>query len=182
MLTVNCQLLSYGGYSSTVRTSVCGTDDEGSIPSSHPIIQRPSRKRRFLNYGVVSEESNNDDYTFTQESRFGLDKVNGDISMEGVWKMDGYQEPTSGSEFTGAIAVNFSGNVHDQKDAEDEIEISFDLSIYGDKVDTIAFTMAPDDHRIESPPDLRVNGKPYAFDNDLSFIASVTNTFRSLGL
>ncbi len=136
----------------------------------------------FQYQSVVENIKNNDDYTLTQESRFGLDKDNGDISMEVVWKMDGYQEPTSGSEFTGAIAVYFSGNVHDQKDVEDEIEISFDLSIYGDKVDTIAFTMAPDDHRIESPPDLRVNGKPYAFDNDLSFIASVTNTFKSLGL
>lgn len=29
-------MLLHGGYSSTVRTSVCGTDDEGSIPSSHP--------------------------------------------------------------------------------------------------------------------------------------------------
>ncbi len=31
-----CNLEFYGGYSSTVRTSVCGTDDLGSIPSSHP--------------------------------------------------------------------------------------------------------------------------------------------------
>ncbi len=136
----------------------------------------------FQYKSLVENIKNNDDYTLTQESRFGLDKDNGDISMEVVWTMDGYQEPTSGSEFTGAIAVNFSGNVHDQKDAEDEIEISFDLSIHGDKVDTIAFTMAPDDHRIESPADLRVNGEPYAFNNDLSFISSVTNTFKYLGL
>ena len=136
----------------------------------------------FQYKSVVENIKNNDDYTLTQESRFGIDKDNGDVSMEVVWKMDGYQEPTSGSEFTGAIAVNFSGNVHDDTDAEDEIEISFDLSIYGDKVDTIAFTMAPDEHRIESPPDLRVNGEPFAFHHDLSFIASVTNTFKSLGL
>ena len=38
---------NYGGYGSTVRTLVCGTSNEGSIPSSHP-LKFTSRKYLFL--------------------------------------------------------------------------------------------------------------------------------------
>ncbi len=36
---IKTQVIKYGGYSSTVRTSDCGSESEGSIPSSHPEIK-----------------------------------------------------------------------------------------------------------------------------------------------
>ena len=107
--------------------------------------------------------STNQDLTLHQDGIFNLDRNNGILDMEVMWTLDGYPAPHSGNLVSGTVVLWCAGNLRGRAASLQDMEVLFDLSVLGGKIESIVFAI--NDQHVENGtiPDVIVNGKQFVF-------------------